>query len=607
MSTRAVLIPLVLLLVLSACAAPIASPAIGTLTPASVDTVPPLVETATPQPTAPPATPTPAVPAETGAAGEEAIVAAAVEITAKALGVDPNAIQFVSIEAVQWPDSCLGVNLTDQACAEVITPGYRVVLEVDGARYAIHTNQDGSIIRFAGLTEPTAGAASGYLGIEWRSPSDPCQVAVITMNSVTFGPCGAAPNEIPLASGDRQDDLAYYISLYASFEASTPAGALRFTGAGPAVATSAEQRMMAEWAGLVAQEAETGRADVAMGLALAWHREGGFAGFCDDLAVYSVGNGLPFTCQTEPPTNLGKRWLAAGQSDQLFDWIDTLASFEYGKKDPATADAMTVQLVFAGTGADQATEQDRQAMLDFAAWLTTYGAQATGVRYIMALTDLPVTSGPGAQFAPVSELFSGQIAFVTGISPNQQWWRVICADGTVDNCWVSADPQLSQPTEPPGESPAGQTVPPWDPAEIYAAVIRQLYTVDHTFGKAPNFPVVYLVRQTSANAADPSATGGSETIFPGDQARIVALLGDLPAQFVWVDRMEDVPRAENGLVAGSGAIIQVGAITPQADGSLNVPGSIFISPLAAGGQTYVLQAVDGAWQITGKSGPVWMS
>ncbi len=453
----------------------------------------------------------------------------------------------------------------------------------------------------------TAGVASGYLGMEWRSPSDPCQAAVITMNTVTFGPCGTAPKEVPFASKERQDDLAYYISLYASFEAGTPAGALRFTGAGPAVATSAEQRMMAEWAGLVAQEAETGRADVSGGLALTWHREGGFAGFCDDLAVYSVGNGLPSTCQTEPPTNLGKRWLAAGQTDQLFDWIDTLASFEYGKKDPATADAMTVQLVFAGTGAGTATEQDQQAMLDFAAWLTTYGAQATGVRYIMALTDLPVTSGPGSQFAPVGELFSGQIAFVTGVSPDQQWWRVICADGTVDNCWVSADPQLSQPTEPPGESPAGQTVPPWDPAEIYAAVIRQLYTVDHTFGKAPNFPVVYLVRQTTANAADPSATGGSETIFPGDQQRILSLLSDLPAQFVWVDRMEDVPRADNGLVAGNGAIIQVGAITPQDDGSLNVPGSIFISPLAAGGQTYVLQAVDGAWQITGKTGPVWIS
>ena len=481
------------------------------------------------------------------------------------------------------------------------------MLEVDGARYAVHTNQDGSNVRFAGPAEPTAGVASGYLGMEWRASSEPCQAAAITMNSVTFGPCGTAPNEIPLASKDRQDDLAYYISLYASFEADTPAGVLRFTGGGPAVATPAEQRMMAEWASLVAQEAETDRADASSGLALTWHREGGFAGFCDDLAVYGVGNGLPSTCQTEPPTSLGKRWLAASQADQLFNWIDTLASFEYGQKDPATADAMAVQLVFTGAGAGKATEQDQQAMLDFAAWLTTYGAKATNVRYIMALTDLPVTSGPGSQFAPVGEVFGGQIAFVTGVSPDQQWWRVICADGTVDNCWVSADPQETQPTEPPGQSPAEQVAPPWDPSAIYAAVIRQLYTVDHTFAKAPDFPVVYLVRQTSVNAADPSATGGSETIFPGDQQRILALLSDLPAQFVWVDRTEDVPRADNGLVAGNGAIIQVGAIAPQDDGSLNVPGSIFISPLAAGGQTYVLQAVDSAWQITGKTGPVWIS
>ncbi len=106
MSTRAVLIPLVLLLVLSACAAPIASPSNGT--PAPVDTALPFVETATPLPTALPAAPTPTptltVAAESGAAGEEAVVAGAVEIAAKALGVDPNAVQFVSIEAVQWPE-----------------------------------------------------------------------------------------------------------------------------------------------------------------------------------------------------------------------------------------------------------------------------------------------------------------------------------------------------------------------------------------------------------------------------------------------------------------------------------------------------------------------
>ena len=111
-------------------------------------------------------------------------------------------------------------------------------------------------MRFAGPAELPAGTASSYLGMDWRSLAEPCQATVITMNIVTFGPCGTAPKEVPLASKERQDDLAYYISLDALFEADTPAGALRFTGTGLAVATSAEQRMMAEWASLVAQEAE---------------------------------------------------------------------------------------------------------------------------------------------------------------------------------------------------------------------------------------------------------------------------------------------------------------------------------------------------------------
>ena len=425
---------------------------------------------------------------------------------------------------------------------------------------------------------------------------------------MTFGACNGASKQVPFTSEDLQADLAYYTSVYASFDAATPAGTLRFIGAGPAVATPAEQRMMAEWAGLVAQEAAMSRSDASWGLALTWHREGGFAGFCDDLAIYVTGNGLPSTCQTEPPTTLGKRWLTADQTGQLFAWSDALASFETGQKDPASADAMTIQLNFTGSGVGEPTDEDQQALLDFAAQIFTYGALATDVHYVQTQGDLAVLDGPGSQFAPIGELFAGQIAFVTGVSADSQWWRVICADGTVGNCWITADPQLTQPAEPSGQQPSTQQVTPsWDPPEIYATVIRQLYTVDHTFGLAPNFPVVYLVRKTSGNAADHGGSGSSETIFPGDQQRILALLDDLPAEFIWVDRMEDVPRGDHERVAGNGAIIQVGAIAPQEDGSLQVPGSIFIAPLAAGGQTYVLQAVDGLWQITGKTGPVWMS
>jgi hypothetical protein len=261
------------------------------------------------------------------------VVAIALETTAGALGVAPDTVQLVSIEAVQWPDSCLGVSVTDQACAEVITPGYRIVVEAGGMRYAVHTNEDGSAVRFAGPQEPPAAAIPGDLGMAWNSSSEPCQSAVITPDTISFGVCGGPMQDTPLASQDLAADLAYYTSLYAPFEAQTPAGLLDFYGAGPAVATPAEQRMMVE-----------------------------------------------------------------------------------------------------------------------------------------------------------------------------------CAQ-----------------------------------------------------------------------------------------------LADLPSELVWVDRLEDVPRGDYERVAGSGAAVQVGAIVPQEDGTLQVPGSIFIAPLAAGGQTYILQFVDGKWKITGKAGPVWMS
>jgi hypothetical protein len=33
------------------------------------------------------------------------------------------------------------------------------------------------------------------------------------------------------------------------------------------------------------------------------------------------------------------------------------------------------------------------------------------------------------------------------------WWRVICPDDTVGNCFIIADPNLTQPTTAPGNAP----------------------------------------------------------------------------------------------------------------------------------------------------------
>jgi inhibitor of cysteine peptidase len=74
----------------------------------------------------------------------------------------------------------------------------------------------------------------------------------------------------------------------------------------------------------------------------------------------------------------------------------------------------------------------------------------TDVEYVMAQQDLPIHSGVGGSSTIVGEVFSGQVAKVTGTSFDGKWWQIVCPDNSAGSCWVSADPALTQPTEPPG-------------------------------------------------------------------------------------------------------------------------------------------------------------
>ncbi len=60
-------------------------------------------------------------------------------------------VRVVSATPQQWPDSCLGAAEEDEVCAQVITPGYEVVLLLDNNRYTFRTDDDGTVVRFAGL------------------------------------------------------------------------------------------------------------------------------------------------------------------------------------------------------------------------------------------------------------------------------------------------------------------------------------------------------------------------------------------------------------------------------------------------------------------------
>ncbi|MBW7884074.1 MAG: SH3 domain-containing protein [Caldilineaceae bacterium] len=80
----------------------------------------------------------------------------------------------------------------------------------------------------------------------------------------------------------------------------------------------------------------------------------------------------------------------------------------------------------------------------------------TAVQYVLAKTNVNIRSGPALGYAVIGRVFAGQIAAVTGVTRDGGWWRVVCPDGSIGNCFVSADPSLTQPTAPPSTPPPAQ-------------------------------------------------------------------------------------------------------------------------------------------------------
>lgn len=58
-------------------------------------------------------------------------------------------VLIIEVEQAEWSDSCLGLGGPDESCAQVITPGWQAVFEINGQRYEVRTDETGSIIRLA--------------------------------------------------------------------------------------------------------------------------------------------------------------------------------------------------------------------------------------------------------------------------------------------------------------------------------------------------------------------------------------------------------------------------------------------------------------------------
>lgn len=61
---------------------------------------------------------------------------------ARRLGVGVEEVTLVSAEAVEWPDASLGTPQPGMVYAQVITPGYKIILSARGQEYAYHSDQE---------------------------------------------------------------------------------------------------------------------------------------------------------------------------------------------------------------------------------------------------------------------------------------------------------------------------------------------------------------------------------------------------------------------------------------------------------------------------------
>jgi hypothetical protein len=123
-------------------------------------------------------------------------------------------------------------------------------------------------------------------------------------------------------------------------------------------------------------EIAAGRTSATSGLVLSVQKEGGIAGPCTVVAVYSTGVAYASECSGDVPATYPAVRLDAEQLEMLYGWLDTVISFEAERTD-GTADTMTTRTTFSGRGFDEVTPEQQEQMEAMAADLLAQ-AQASG-------------------------------------------------------------------------------------------------------------------------------------------------------------------------------------------------------------------------------------
>jgi hypothetical protein len=183
-------------------------------------------------------------------------VQAAIRDLANALGVSQDQVSLVSAAIIEWPDSCLGVQQANIACAEIVTPGYLILLEANGRQYEYHCDAAGDRVIPAtlGLSWTRQGGFAGFCD----------EFEIYLPNKATASSCKpqGTSNSADLSnliSAEEMDQFNQWLDAFGtlSLTQSDPAvtdamtQTLLLQGYGQGQPDPAQQQAMFEWAQMV--------------------------------------------------------------------------------------------------------------------------------------------------------------------------------------------------------------------------------------------------------------------------------------------------------------------------------------------------------------------
>jgi hypothetical protein len=74
-------------------------------------------------------------------------VLVALRSLSESLAITIDQIEIVSVEEVEWTDSCLGLGGPAESCLATMTPGYLIILQAGGTEFEFHADLTGENLR----------------------------------------------------------------------------------------------------------------------------------------------------------------------------------------------------------------------------------------------------------------------------------------------------------------------------------------------------------------------------------------------------------------------------------------------------------------------------